>query len=132
MLPLTRNSFKPSDWVLQSLPFSFVSVEASSLDGQPHDVQVYSDISAGMSYVVCEFSTATDRDKRIEWLSGDRSSPVRWSQHSTEQSIYHEIDLQFPQQGVEINHQAQDGIAYYAMANVSFSVPVSSAPTAHN
>ncbi|KAJ8483511.1 hypothetical protein ONZ51_g4652 [Trametes cubensis] len=91
---------EPSDWVLQSLPFSFVSVEASSLDGQPHDVQVYSDISA-------------------EWLSGDRSSPVRWSQHSTEQSIYHEIDLQFPQQGVEINHQAQDGIAYYAMANRS-------------
>ncbi|KAI0335016.1 DUF1793-domain-containing protein [Cubamyces sp. BRFM 1775] len=87
-----------SDWVLQSLPFSYVSVEASSLDGQPHDVQVYSDISA-------------------EWLSGDRSSPVRWSQHSTGQSIYHEIDLQSPQQGVEINHQAQDGIAYYAMAN---------------
>ena len=53
MLLLTRTSFKPSDWVLQSLPFSFVSVEASSLDGQPHDVQVYSDISAGMSSVVC-------------------------------------------------------------------------------
>ncbi|KAH9892777.1 DUF1793-domain-containing protein [Cubamyces lactineus] len=91
---------EPSDWVLQSLPFSYVSVEASSLDGQPHDVQVYSDISA-------------------EWLSGDRSSLVRWSQHSTEHSIYHEINLQSPQQGVEINHQAQDGIAYYAMANRS-------------
>ncbi|KAJ8483513.1 hypothetical protein ONZ51_g4651 [Trametes cubensis] len=91
---------EPSDWVLQSLPFSYVSVEASSLDGQPHDVQMYSDISA-------------------EWLSGDRSSPVRWSQHSTGRSIYHEIDLQFPQRGVEIRDQAQDGIAYYAMANRS-------------
>ncbi|CDO69210.1 hypothetical protein BN946_scf185042.g112 [Trametes cinnabarina] len=52
-----------------------------------------------------------------EWLSGDRSSLVQWSQHATSGSIYHEIDLQSPQPFVEINHQAQDGTAYYAMAN---------------
>ncbi|KAI0335019.1 hypothetical protein GY45DRAFT_1367055 [Cubamyces sp. BRFM 1775] len=88
---------EPSDWVLQSLPFSYVSVEATALDGQPHEVQVYSDISA-------------------EWLSGDRSNLVHWSQQSTSNSIYHEIQLQSPQQGVEINHQAQDGVSYYGMA----------------
>ncbi|KAI0335017.1 DUF1793-domain-containing protein [Cubamyces sp. BRFM 1775] len=91
---------EPSNWVLQSLPFSYVSVEASALDGGPHEVQVYSDIGT-------------------DWVSGDRGSPVQWSQHSTSESIYHEIDLQSPQQDVEINHQAQDGIAYYAMANRS-------------
>ncbi|KAI0645913.1 DUF1793-domain-containing protein [Trametes meyenii] len=88
---------EPSDWVLQSLPFSYVSVEANALDGQSHSVQVYSDISA-------------------EWLSGDRGSQVRWSQHTTGGSIYHEIDLQNPIRDAEINHQAQDGITYFAMA----------------
>ena len=35
------------DWVKQSIPFSYVSVEAQSLDGASHAVQMYSDISAG-------------------------------------------------------------------------------------
>ncbi|KAI9067393.1 DUF1793-domain-containing protein [Trametes sanguinea] len=91
---------EPSDWVLQSLPFSYVSCEATALDGQPHNVQVYSDISA-------------------EWLSGDRSSFVKWTTQSTSGSRFHEIDLQSPQPFVEINHQAQDGKAYYAMANTA-------------
>ncbi|KAI0368348.1 DUF1793-domain-containing protein [Pilatotrama ljubarskyi] len=89
---------EPSDWVLQSLPFSYVSLEASSLDDQSHDVQVYSDISA-------------------EWLSGDRAKSIAtWSQHTSSGSVYHQIQLQSPQADTEINHQAQDGTAYYAMA----------------
>ena len=39
--------FQPSDWVKQSLPFSYVSLEASSLDGAAHDIQLYCDISPG-------------------------------------------------------------------------------------
>ncbi|OSD07070.1 hypothetical protein PYCCODRAFT_1464180 [Trametes coccinea BRFM310] len=88
---------EPSDWVLQSLPFSYMSFEAIATDGRPHEVQVYSDISA-------------------DWLSGDRSSAVRWSQNATNGSIYQEINLQSPQSFVEIQGQAQDGAAYYAMA----------------
>ncbi|KAI0367422.1 DUF1793-domain-containing protein [Pilatotrama ljubarskyi] len=89
---------EPSDWILQSLPFSYVSVEARSLDGESHDVQMYSGITA-------------------EWLSGDRvHSVVTWSQHTSSASTYHQVRLQSPEQDVEINHQAQDGIAYYAMA----------------
>ncbi|KAL7281458.1 hypothetical protein ACG7TL_004773 [Trametes sanguinea] len=95
---------EPSDWVLQSLPFSYVSFEATALDGQPHSIQVYSDISAGQLFLadIC-----------------DRSSLVKWSSQSTSGSRYHEIDLQTPQPFVEINHQAQDGKAYYAMANTA-------------
>ncbi|KAI0676058.1 hypothetical protein C8Q78DRAFT_1074999 [Trametes maxima] len=40
---------EPSDWVLQSLPFAYLSVDAISTDGQVHNVQLYSDISAGVS-----------------------------------------------------------------------------------
>lgn len=37
----------PKDLRRQSLVFSYLNVEVSSLDGKEHDVQVYSDISAG-------------------------------------------------------------------------------------
>ena len=37
----------PTDFKRQSLVFSYLNVEVSSLDGQTHDVQVYADISAG-------------------------------------------------------------------------------------
>lgn len=38
---------KPSDPVRQSLPFTYVALEAQSTDGQLHSVQVYSDIGLG-------------------------------------------------------------------------------------
>ncbi|PIL35879.1 hypothetical protein GSI_01539 [Ganoderma sinense ZZ0214-1] len=90
---------EPNDLVKQSIPFSYVSVEAQSLDGNSYPVQVYSDISA-------------------EWASGDRSSQVRWSNSNTDtgNSIYHEIQLQSPQENTEIANQAQDGTVYYAMS----------------
>jgi hypothetical protein len=40
--PVTPNNLK-----LQSLPFSYMNVKLHSADGQKHDVQLYSDISAG-------------------------------------------------------------------------------------
>lgn len=41
--PLTPNDFKR-----QSLIFSYMNVEVTSLDGKSHDVQIYTDISAGL------------------------------------------------------------------------------------
>ena len=37
----------PNDMKRQSLVFSYLNVAVASLDGAEHDVQVYSDISAG-------------------------------------------------------------------------------------
>lgn len=42
MSPIT-----PDDFTRQSLVFSYLNVEVSSLDGKAHEVQVYADISAG-------------------------------------------------------------------------------------
>ena len=39
----------PTDYKRQSLIFSYMNVEVASLDGNEHDVQIYSDISAGNS-----------------------------------------------------------------------------------
>jgi hypothetical protein len=38
----------PDDYKRQSLIFSYMQVEVSSKDGASHDVQLYTDISAGM------------------------------------------------------------------------------------
>ncbi|OBZ70559.1 hypothetical protein A0H81_09078 [Grifola frondosa] len=89
---------EPSDWAKQSFPFSYVSLDASSTDGNSHDVQVYSDISA-------------------EWVSGNRSSLVSWSTQVTDSSIYHQVQKQSPSPMTEISSQAEDGTAYYAMAS---------------
>jgi hypothetical protein len=37
----------PHDLMRQSLVFSYLNVEVHSVDGKQHDVQLYSDISAG-------------------------------------------------------------------------------------
>lgn len=42
MSPIT-----PTDFKRQSLVFSYLNVDVSSVDGKAHDVQVYADISAG-------------------------------------------------------------------------------------
>lgn len=52
----------PNDYKRQSLIFSYMDVEVSSLDNSEHDVQIYTDISAGeylaYSYVcVCAESS---------------------------------------------------------------------------
>jgi hypothetical protein len=50
----------PDELLRSSLPVSYMEVEVSSLDGNTHDVQLYSDISA-------------------EWVSGDHSAAAQWS-----------------------------------------------------
>lgn len=37
----------PDDFLRLSLPFSYMEVEVASLDGNQHDVQLYTDVSAG-------------------------------------------------------------------------------------
>ena len=36
---------KPGDWVRQSIPFSYISFTAKSLDGSVHAVQLYTDVN---------------------------------------------------------------------------------------
>ncbi|RPD54725.1 hypothetical protein L226DRAFT_560384 [Lentinus tigrinus ALCF2SS1-7] len=94
---------EPSDWVNQSIPFSYVSVEAQSLDGAAHDVQVYSDISS-------ELVTG------IRPSGGNGGDPVSWQSNRTAQALYHETEPVTLRQYTEVSNQAQDGRGYYAMA----------------
>jgi len=54
------NPIEPGDWVKQSIPFSYMSLTAQSLDGVAHSVQVYSHLGA-------------------EWLSTDWNQVIIWS-----------------------------------------------------
>ncbi|PSK33961.1 transketolase [Elsinoe australis] len=49
----------PDDYMRSSLISSYLQVEVASADGQEHDIQLYTDISA-------------------EWISGDRSAIAQW------------------------------------------------------
>ncbi|KAH9027629.1 hypothetical protein EDB85DRAFT_2091843, partial [Lactarius pseudohatsudake] len=41
------NPIEPGDWVKQSIPFSYMTLTAESLDGTAHAIQVYSDLNLG-------------------------------------------------------------------------------------
>ncbi|KAF7794747.1 hypothetical protein EIP86_005885 [Pleurotus ostreatoroseus] len=87
---------EPDNPVLQSLPFTYMSLEATSNDGQSHEVQVYSDITG-------------------EWTSGDWSREITWLTQQTSALLYHQIDLESPQAMTESNGQIDDGTVFYAM-----------------
>ncbi|KAH9050589.1 hypothetical protein EDB84DRAFT_1555238 [Lactarius hengduanensis] len=54
------NPIEPEDWVKQSIPLSYVSLTAKSLDGAAHSTQVYSDLGA-------------------VWVSRNQSQEIYWT-----------------------------------------------------
>ena len=121
MVRRLANEKQPSDWVKQSLPFSYLSLEATSRDGKPHAVQFYSGITAGTSSpnmrVLC-LSFLPPRGF-LEWASGDSSSVVAWDSFHTSSAQICQVTLQKPQPDTEISNQAQDGVLYFATTLVS-------------
>ncbi|KAE8334213.1 hypothetical protein BDV24DRAFT_156993 [Aspergillus arachidicola] len=86
----------PDDLRRQSLIFSYLSVEVESIDGNHHDIQVYSDISA-------------------EWVSGDRNATAQWDYGVTDAGVaYHKIYRQTQHPLSEFNEQAEWGEWYWA------------------
>ncbi|KAI0341142.1 hypothetical protein BDW22DRAFT_330198 [Trametopsis cervina] len=97
---------EPSDHVRQSLPLSYMSLQARSNDGKNHTVQVYSDITG-------------------EWSSGDRDQSVSWDVIATDQVIIHRQELVNPVPLGEINGQASDGATFFGIqrgTNVTYMV----------
>ena len=89
---------QPSDLVKQSLPFSYFFVEAASNDNQFHNVELYSDISAGTQpgRPIAFFVPGPNSSCFIhstEWLSGDRTNKVSWDTVSDDNVIFHEVRL---------------------------------------
>ncbi|KAG8693928.1 hypothetical protein FRC09_010174, partial [Ceratobasidium sp. 395] len=88
---------EPTDYLRQSIPFSYLILSVKSTDGEAHQVQYYTDISA-------------------EWVSGDNSLGAKWTTTNVTSnggSIVHEVSLRNPTKYAEINDHTQYGTAYY-------------------
>ncbi|KIK65890.1 hypothetical protein GYMLUDRAFT_239572 [Collybiopsis luxurians FD-317 M1] len=85
---------QPDDPVLQSFPFTYIYFEASSMDGSPHLLQIYQDISG-------------------EWLSSDITNIMMWNTTTSNSIIYHEGQCSPVQYMTEINNMAEDGVVYF-------------------
>ncbi|KAF8871662.1 hypothetical protein BD779DRAFT_1575672 [Infundibulicybe gibba] len=89
---------EPTDLVRQSFPFTYMYLTANATDGANHSVQVYSDITA-------------------EWVSGGSGSEVTWSTTTSDDLVYHQVQLASPSPMLELDDQAEDATVYYAIAN---------------
>ena len=115
------------------MPLSYLSVEANTLDGKLHSVQLYSDISAGeITRSERPHSEDLPDITCIEWVSGDRTAGVKWSTspQNTGTSLVHQIQLQSPTQFTENSDQAEDSTVYYGIAFTAsaYSRPVPLTP----
>ncbi|CCM01277.1 uncharacterized protein FIBRA_03326 [Fibroporia radiculosa] len=88
---------EPSDWVRQSLSFSYLAVEAEATDGKAHSVQVYSDIAA-------------------QWTSPIHTDGVNWTTMTPSDIVYHQFQLSQPTYLSEMLEFPSDGSYYYAMS----------------
>ncbi|TDL23432.1 DUF1793-domain-containing protein [Rickenella mellea] len=93
---------EPTDLVRQSMPFTYLYIDIASTDGQPHAVQLYSDITA-------------------EWLSGDRNMICNWAETTNSDYISLQTQLQNPIPFAEISDQALDTTAYLSMSKQASS-----------
>lgn len=85
----------PDDFKRQSLVFSYLNIDVTSIDGQEHDVQIYADISA-------------------EWVSGTRTNIAQWDFGTTGNVAFHHVFRQTQHQFRETAMQAEWGDWYWA------------------
>ena len=111
-------SWQPDDWVKQSMPFSYVSLTAESLDGAAHAVQVYSELTAGAwrhHLTPLHLSLMFP-----DWLSSvNRSQVVVWSTAANNDVVYLKAQLQTPAVFNELYNRPEWGTLYHAMKSVS-------------
>ncbi|KAH9026781.1 hypothetical protein EDB84DRAFT_1501283, partial [Lactarius hengduanensis] len=93
------NPIEPGDWVKQSIPFSYLSLTAKSLDGAAHAVQMYSYPGPVVA----------------EWMSADRNQVIVWTTTTNSDVVYHSVRLQNPAVFNEIATQQEWGTLHYAM-----------------
>ncbi|KAI0684501.1 hypothetical protein BC835DRAFT_1293062 [Cytidiella melzeri] len=91
-----------TDLVRLSTPFSYLQVNATSSDGQPHNVQVYSDVSGA-------------------WIAGDILDSVGWAVNDRDdlQFVSLQSQLTNPILFSELDNQPNDGATLYYAAHKS-------------
>ncbi|KAI5115723.1 hypothetical protein M0805_009016 [Coniferiporia weirii] len=91
---------EPTDLVRQSLPFSYFYMTATSLDGNPHSVSMYSDVTG-------------------ELITGDRSQIVQWTADDSGDYVLLKMQLQEQQAFTENDNHAMDTTEYYSFKRIN-------------
>ncbi|KAL5536139.1 hypothetical protein ACEPAF_4244 [Sanghuangporus sanghuang] len=91
---------EPSDILRQSLPFSYLSMSASSTDGNVHNLRMYSDISG-------------------EFIAGNTSEIAQWAWSDDSDYVVLSMWLATQQRYTEFENHAQDATEYYALKKIS-------------
>ena len=112
-----HHDLKPGDMIRQSIPFSYMSFTAKSLDGASHAVQVYSDV--GGRTCNSSLKPVVPHNIIIEWNSGDPWKEIWWNTTYTADVIYHNVSLQTQIMFTESLGEAVWGTLYFAMQTVS-------------
>ncbi len=86
---------EPGDLQRQSVPLALLTVTVSSTDGNPHDVQVYADITG-------------------EWVSSTESALISWDVSSDANGRYWSVGLQSPNPLSETTQMANWGTVVWA------------------
>jgi hypothetical protein len=106
---------QPGDWALQSFPFSYVYLDGKAIDGKPHSIQLYSDISGG-ALVPGTFVIIITQVVPVEWVTNLAGTGIKWSTSQTSNSVYHQVESTTPTSVFE--DVAEDSFAYYAISSV--------------
>ena len=111
---------QPDNLVLQSLPFTYLYIDAESTDGQEHSIQFYSDVTGGMSSIIT-FADVLHVNPWKEWLSADSKRETTWDTVKSASLVYHHASLSTPVSLSEEGEMALDSTIYYAFPNVCFT-----------
>jgi hypothetical protein len=86
---LFLSPISPNDLLRQSAPVSYLSVSVASIDGKEHDVNIYTDVSAGMYHEMIQQGLIL-----IQAQNGPAETEHRrWSGHTALPMTLHTIDL---------------------------------------
>ena len=106
-----------SDPILQSLPLSYVAVEAASNDGSPHHVQLYLDITGGT--LVTPAKSSVTHVFTLEWLSDNNGDMMTWSTSVTNPAVFHQLALQTLVPFGTKSGQSADATMWHGMLNTA-------------
>ncbi|EMD37764.1 hypothetical protein CERSUDRAFT_154621 [Gelatoporia subvermispora B] len=90
---------EPSDWLKESMSFTYITLEAQSLDGNKHNFQAYFDIDG-------------------EWLYKDGSALIDWDTQTIGDIKAHKIQLASPSplEEVDTSNRADYGSVWHAIS----------------
>lgn len=108
------------------MPFSYMTMSASSNDGSEHSLRLYSEVTGGQydSLHLHRSFYLTISRLSSDFLAGFRPVQlINWSADDSGQYVVLYAELETPLEYTEINNHAADATEYYAFKKVySFNI----------